>query len=135
MKYRLALVIIFAALASIRLLLVPKGHFFLQDELRYRYSFVFVRELIHLDFFEAFGQLFQVYLDARPLLVIFNLPTALLQAGFLMITGIKTETPLSLTIPSIVQVVASIGVSWQLLRLIKRFTGSFTLSLVGVIIH
>lgn len=135
MKYRLALIMIFAALAMARLLLVPKGHFFMQDELRYRYSFVFIRELVNLNPIEALRQLFHIYLDARPMLVIFNLPTAWLQVAFLVLTGIKTEAPVSLTIPSVVQVAVSLGISWQLFRLIKRFSGSDMLSIIGVITH
>ncbi len=119
-------------LAVMRLALIPKGHFFMQDELRYRYSLAFVREMILGNFLQATRQLYEPYLALRPGLVLINLPAAIIQAGLLVIFGLKTETPLSLTIPVVINVLVSLVISWLMFRLAFRWTRSFILGLAAM---
>lgn len=138
MKYNitknLGLVLVLISLTVFRLTLATKGHFHLQDELRYRYSFAFIREVVTLHPVEAMRQMFAFPLFARPLLVLFNLPTASLQVLLLLITGIKTETPVSLSFVSAVQAIATTGVSWVMYLLARRYLKSRLLSLAATII-
>lgn len=132
---KLPIAIVLVAMAVMRFILISKGHFWLQDELRYRYAWAFIRDLVSLQPIKALQQLFEFNLYARPGLVIFNLPAAILQVVFLILTGVKTETPLSLTIPSLIQVLASLMISWLVYRLALRYLKSRLLAVTGVIIH
>ena len=76
-KYLLGILLL--SLGILKLLLTNKGHFFLQDELRYRYSLAFLREILEADFVGALKQMYQRHLMLRPGLVIVNLPPAILQ--------------------------------------------------------
>jgi hypothetical protein len=138
MKYNIAkkfdLILMVVGLILARLMLTPNGHFHMQDELRYRYTFAFIREASQLDFLEALKQLFQFPLYARPLLVIFNLPTALLQVLFLVITGIKTEAPISLSLASAVQAIAVTGISLVVYKIAQRYLKSAFLALGTTIV-
>lgn len=135
MPKKFGLFILIAGLTIMKLALVTKGHFHMQDELRYRYTFAFIREIVNLNFLEAGRQLWQFNLYARPGLVLFNLPPALLQVIFLLLTGIKTETPISLTIPSVIQALASVAIGWLVYRLGKRYLKSEVLAISGLIIY
>ena len=98
-KFSLGLALI--GIAGLRLALLPRGFYYFQDELRYRYALSFVRELASLRFYDAGRQLFEFYLYGRPGMVFVDAFPAALQAGLLLVTGIKTETPTSLLIPKL----------------------------------
>lgn len=127
--------LILLALTGARLALVFKGHFHLQDELRYRYTFAFIRELIQGQLVEAARQLFAFPLFARPLLVLFNLPSAFLQVFFLLLAGTKTETPVSLSLASATQALVTVGISWVFYRISRYFLCSSLWSLTAMILY
>lgn len=127
--------VILVIIAGVRLMLITKGHFHLQDELRYRYTFAFIRELTELQVAEAMRQLFQFPLYARPLLVLVNLPTALLQVAVLLITGAKTESPFSLSWASGFQVLGTIGVSLAVYVIAKKYLKSEVLALGSTVVY
>jgi len=130
----LILFLVLISILAFRLLLINKGHFHLQDELRYRYTFALIRELINFRPISAAEQLFQFPLYARPGLVLFNIPTAILQVAWLVFTGVKTEAPMSLTIASGVQVIVSVASSFLIFKISKRYL-TFYFSLATVVVY
>ena len=130
-KKWLRMLLLFVLLA--RLALLPKGHFHLQDELRYRYSLAFLREIKEGNWLEAGQQLYQRHLMLRPTLVLAYIPAAVLQGVLLVATDIKTETPVSLNIPSLFNLMASLGLLHALYLLLREVTDNLRLRLTGLL--
>lgn len=130
-----AIVLVIITLGVMRLSLINKGYFYFQDELRYRYSLAFVREIGNLNFREAGRQLFEFNLYARPGLVLINIPVVLIQVVLLVLTGLKTETPTSLLIFKVVQVMVSLGISWLVFWLSRRWLKSFLAAFTVLVVY
>ncbi len=128
------LLILLSVIFLFRLTLLNQGYFHFQDELRYRYTWTFLKSLSDFNFRHAFEQLFQFKLYARPLLVIANIPTAIVQVFLLFLTGIKTESPTSLWIVKLFQVIYSAGISYFVYLFINKYSKSRLLGLAGLIV-
>ncbi len=130
------MLVIFLGLVGLwRLTILPGGYFYIQDELRYRYSLALVRELASGNLIEAIKQLFQFNLYARPGMVLVHLPTAIMQAVIFLILGIKTETPNSFFWVKVVHWGISLILLSQIFQLYNRYLKPFLAAFTGLVIY
>jgi len=129
------LIIFFLSLLVFRMSLISVGHFDRQDELRYRYSLAFLREARDGHIVEAVKQMYQFHLYGRPGLVLAHLPQAFIQGVLLVLTGIKTETPPSLSVASFINVMVTLLVSAVFFLIARKFLKDFYLSFYATVVY
>lgn len=107
-------------LLILRFSLLGKGANAFGDEFRYWYSAQLLLHLSHGDLSEALAQLFRA--NARPGLVLANLPPVAMQGLWFQWTGLDPRSPDSLWIPQVYFVLLSVAQWYCFYRLALRWT-------------
>lgn len=107
-------------LLLLRFSLLGKGANAFGDEFRYWYSAQLLLHLSHGDWTEALAQLFRA--NARPGLVLVNVPPVLLQGLWFQWMGLDPRSPASLLIPQVYFVLCSVAQWYCFYRLALRWT-------------
>lgn len=129
---KLPIVLVCLLVLVLRLSFVGKGANAFGDEFRYWYSAQCLLDLSQGEFAAALAQLFRA--NARPCLVLSNLPPVFIQSVVYKWVGLDPRSPDALLVPQWWNVAVSVAQLLLFYRLVRRWVGLGTVEAAGLVL-
>lgn len=129
---KLPIVLVCLLLLVLRLSFVGKGANAFGDEFRYWYSAQCLLDVSKGEFASALAQLFRA--NARPCLVLANLPPVLVQSVVYQWVGLDPRSPDALLVPQWWNVLVSVAQLLLFYRLVRRWLGLGAVEAAGLVL-